>query len=171
MPHSAPLMPPPWPKSSWESLLPVALTPPHSRAVMWFFPDSFSTSLFPPKHFLSFLWYLRIMVNKASHISLQRKLLHFPLYPKLESPLRTHTFLLYSSLEANGWCSQTRSTGEGCPISSVPITPIKLSLSGFVTNLCSHWLVFILHSDFYNLPWRQEQFFISLTSLQQLAIL
>lgn len=106
MPHSAPPAPPPWPKSSWQSLLPVALTPPHSRAVMWFFPDS-PTSLLPPKHFLSFLWYLHITVNKASHTSLQRKLLHFPLYPKLESPWRTHSFLLYPSLEANGWCSQT----------------------------------------------------------------
>lgn len=66
------------------------------------------TSLPPAKHCLSFLWYPRIMINKASHTSLQRKLLHFPLYPKLESPLRAHTFLLYPSLEASSWWSQTK---------------------------------------------------------------
>lgn len=166
---SFPTLPLPWPKSSQESLLPVAFTPPHSRGCHVVFPRFFLSLSYSSKRFLSFLWYLCTTVNKASYTSLQRKLLHFPLYPKLESPLRTHTFLLYPTLEANGWWSQTEELLARLPhlISSPSLQSSCHSQA--LPNLL-HWLVFIFPL-IYIMFLEGKSSFSSLTSLQQLAIL
>lgn len=135
-----------WPRSIWKSLLIFPFRYTQSRTIIQFFADSLSHFLTPPNHFLSFLWYLWIMVNTTSHLSnfFIEGSSYLLFYLKVESPLKTHIFfppaLIHGGKQLIVFCLDGCRWGLPCLINSKHYNSVR-TLQALFTILCSYWLI------------------------------